>query len=236
MAFGSIRRAIPSACRALLLASLMACDGSARTDDASDTAHAAPIATGDSTGSISDAPVAPRASTMANSALDDTSVMRLIAAVDRGEAAAGRQAVLKATQSDVKAYGRRIMEEHDADLTELQRLAAAANIGLEGTLAVAGSDNPAVVQLHQNLEATMSQLRVATGVNFDRQYISSQLAGHQQVLALLRENESRLHNSDVRRHVAGMMTLLEKHLERARRIQLKLRVDSTTSAGSVPRR
>jgi len=191
---------------------------------------------GDRAGAVSGETVAPRASTMANSALDDTSAMRLMAAVDRGEAAAGRQAVIKATQSDVKAYGRSKMEEHDADLTELQRLAAAANIALEGTLAVAGSDNPAVLQLHQNLEATMSQLRVATGVNFDRQYISSQLAGHQQVLALLRQNESRLQNSDVRRHVAGMTTLLEKHLERARQIHLKLRVDSTTAAGTVDRR
>lgn len=241
MFFAFMRHARPAFFAATSLSGILACGSrSTDADDMRDTGTAVAM-TADSAAAMSGAIPAAGSATMANSALNDTSVLYLIAAVNRGEVDAGRLASTKATQADVKAYGRMMLQEHAADLATLEQIASNAGIALDTGVAprapgdvpsANGSSTPAgaVVQLEQNLQQTISQLRVATGTTFDRQYLAAQLAGHRQVLDLLRANEPRLQNPTIRQHATAMAVAVEKHLARARELQTKMSADSTGAA------
>ncbi|MES3033505.1 MAG: DUF4142 domain-containing protein [Gemmatimonadota bacterium] len=234
--YPAARRTLTHTAVALLAATLGACGGSDRAATAADSAALA-TATADTP---STAPPAAGTTTMANATLGDTSMVQLIVAIDRAEAAGGKLASTKATQPDVKAYGRTMMEEHEADLVRIRQIATAAGIPLDTSsttrgpgdvpAAAGGTTNAAIIQLEQNQQQTFSQLQVATGADFGRQYLASQLASHQQVIDLLRLNEGRLVNPDIRAHVSAMSAAVAKHLARAKQLQQKVGGDGATTA------
>jgi putative membrane protein len=90
--------------------------------------------------------------------LNDTSLVALIAMVDRSEAEIGQLAVTKATNAEVKAYARAMVSDHRADLTRITRLAANSKIMLPSSNAVVASGN-----VTSTSAGTLDTSRVGTG-------------------------------------------------------------------------
>lgn len=112
--------------------------------------------------------------------------------------------------------------------------AGTGTAGTGSTSAVTSSD-ATIRQLEQMQAQSMSQLQSTTGADFDKAYMSSQVAAHTQVLDVLRQNESQLTNADVKAHVTAMSQSVEKHLKRAKEIQQKIGGgDSTSTAAMSP--
>lgn len=111
--------------------------------------------------------------------------------------------------------------------------AGTGTAGMGATSAVTSSD--ATIRNVEQMQAqTMSQLQSATGTEFDKAYVSSQIAAHTQVLDLLRQNESQLSNAGVKAHVTALAQSIEKHLQRAKEIEKKLGGGDSTSAAMSP--
>lgn len=121
----------------------------------------------------------------------------------------------------------------NTNATGIGGTAGTGTAGMGATSAVTSSD--ATIRNVEQMQAqTMSQLQSATGAEFDKAYISSQIATHTQVLDLLRQNESQLSNAGVKAHVAALTQSVEKHLLRAKEIHQKLGGADSTSAVMSP--
>ncbi len=197
----------------------------------------------------------------------DASVASFIATVNQAEISSSRLASTKARNSNVKAYARDMLEEHQREMQELQQLssrsgwtmpdstlmtgttgtssAAARNAGTAsatgnsgaagqtganqtgaGSAAQGGAAGASLEstmsQIQQSHQAAMQQLRRLTGAQFDRAYMDSQVAGHQQALDVLRQHVNSLQNSELRSKATAMQSAVEQHLKRAQDITRNL--------------
>lgn len=93
-----------------------------------------------------------------------------------------------------------------------------------------GATNPAgdsrlntmLMQMQQTNQTAMQQLRSATGAEFDRGYMDSQLAAHQQVLDLLNQYMNNVQSNELRTYLTDMKNSVTQHKERAEQIRQKL--------------
>lgn len=86
----------------------------------------------------------------------------------------------------------------------------------------AGMMSNTMTQLQQSHEQAMTQLRTATGAEFDRAYMDNQVTAHQQTLDVLRQHSTSVQNSDLRGKVSAMEKDVADHLRRAQDITQKL--------------
>ncbi len=82
--------------------------------------------------------------------------------------------------------------------------------------------NTMMQQMMQTQQTAMQQLRSATGAEFDRSYMDSQLAGHQQVLDMLNQYMNNVQSNELRTYVTDVKNSVQKHKERAEQIRQKL--------------
>lgn len=79
-----------------------------------------------------------------------------------------------------------------------------------------------LMQMQETNNQAMQSLKSQSGAAFDKAYMDSQLAAHQQVLDLLRQHSSQIQNNELRTHVSQMQSSVEQHLNKAKEIRDKL--------------
>ena len=79
-----------------------------------------------------------------------------------------------------------------------------------------------MMQMQQTNSQAMQTLRGLSGAAFDRSYMDSQLAAHQQLLDVLRQYGNQVQNNDLRSHVSQIQSSVEQHLNKAKEIRDKL--------------
>lgn len=82
--------------------------------------------------------------------------------------------------------------------------------------------NTMMMEMQDMQAKSMQALRSASGAEFDRSYIDSQLAGHQQTLDLLNQYMNNVQNNDLRTYLNDVKASVEKHRARAEEIRSKL--------------
>jgi putative membrane protein len=187
---------------------LMACgtkDDAAAADSAAGT-----VATADSTATMNATPAGAM----------DASVASFIDNVNQAEVEAGTLASTKARNADVKAFAKEMVDAHQKAMTELRDLGTRNQWMLPDS--TGGSLSSVVSQMQQMHRTSMDQLRAASGAQFDKAYIDSQVTGHQQVLDVLNQQAASLQNGDLRSKVAEIQKDVETHLKRAQEIAQKL--------------
>lgn len=170
----------------------------------------------------------------------DPSIASFTAMVNMSEIEAGRLATTKARNADVKNYAKDMVDGHQQAMNELRELSSRSGWPLpepngaaaSGTVPTrAGNDAAAqggsmmgntMTQMQQAHAQAMTKLQSATGAAFDRAYMDSQVAAHQQVLDVLRQHASSVQNADLRTKVTDMQKDVEEHLRRAQEIAQKL--------------
>jgi len=151
---------------------------------------------------------------------DGDAAMQLVE-INNAEVALGRTASTKAQNAAVKSFAEMMVKDHTAALTKLR--------DVQGV----GSTDMKPNSKHQ---ATADRLSKLSGAEFDREYISAMVSGHQEALEFL-EKHSRTTTSNTTSNTtsagtAGKMSLakiseemiptVREHLQQAQKIQRDL--------------
>jgi putative membrane protein len=145
--------------------------------------------------------------------LGDADIANVIHEVNAGEIAAGKIAQTKATNADVKAYAREMVQAH----TAMDKKGAKIT-GQQGATNATIRDS--IVNANQ---AMGSQLQSAnSGAEFDKAYIDGQVQGHQNALSFLQAAQNQTQNADLKKMIDAAIPDVQKHLDRARSLQSKV--------------
>jgi putative membrane protein len=145
--------------------------------------------------------------------LGDADIANVIHEVNAGEIAAGKIAQTKASNADVKAFAREMVQAH----TAMDRKGAKIT-GEQGATNAAMRDS--IVNANQ---AMGSQLQSAnSGADFDRAYIQGQVMSHQNTLNFLQAAQNQSQNSDLKQMITAAIPDVQRHLEHAQALQSKV--------------
>lgn len=144
--------------------------------------------------------------TPAASALNkaDQKIVMDMARANMAEVEAGKMAVSKSQNAEVKAYGQRMIDDHSKALTDVTTLAQTKGVKL-----------PTEVDAKQ--KAMAAKLGKMDGEAFDREYMKQAgVADHTRVHAMLKKASTRAKDPDVKALAVKMMPTIEEHLTTAK--------------------
>jgi len=126
------------------------------------------------------------------------------------EIVAGRMALEKTKNAEVKQFAQQMIAEHTKAGNELKALATKKSftppMDLDGE--------------HKTMAADMSKL---TGEEFDRAYMRGQVADHQKTVALFEAQANGGTDADAKAYAAKTLPTLKMHLEMAEKLNGKMK-------------
>ncbi len=120
----------------------------------------------------------------------------------------GLLAVSRAQSQDIKQFGQHMIDDHTANNQELMTL-----------LEQKGITPPAAVDRKHSREA--AQLQKLSGAAFDRAYIKDQIAGHQQMAAMMQTEIQSGSDPDLKAFARKTLPTIQQHLQMAQQLQGK---------------
>ncbi|RYF80704.1 MAG: DUF4142 domain-containing protein [Comamonadaceae bacterium] len=136
----------------------------------------------------------------------DAAFMKQAAENNHAEVESGRLAMEKASDPQIKAFARQMVEDHTAKGRELSALAAAKGVDLP--------DGPSMMQ-----KGKLKLLSTADGANFDKRYAQTMgVVAHEDTVALFRKAASDARDPDVKAFAAKTLPALEHHLQMGRQL------------------
>ena len=125
------------------------------------------------------------------------------------EIQAAQIAQKKAQNADVKSFAAMMIKDHTAMTNEMKPLITAA-----------GQTVPA--ELDQRRKGFLDNLNAATGADFDKVYMTQQVAAHQETLTLLNGYAENGDDAGLKAAAAKNAPKVQQHLEQAQQLQTKL--------------
>ena len=122
------------------------------------------------------------------------------------EIEAGRMAQERAKSADVKSFGKMMVTDHTALTNEMKPLIQAA-----------GQTPPA--ELDQRRKGMLDNLRAATAADFDKVYLTQQVAAHEETLTLMQGYAQNAADAGLKAAAATAAPKVQAHLARARALQ-----------------
>jgi len=125
------------------------------------------------------------------------------------EVAAGKMAVGKSQNADVKAFAQQMIDDHSKALTEVQTLAQAKGVTLP-------------TELDAKHKAMAAKLDKLSGDKFDKEYMKNAgVSDHKTVHAMLMKDEKAAKDADVKALAGKMLPVVEQHMKSAQMITAK---------------
>jgi putative membrane protein len=141
-----------------------------------------------------------------------------MAIANMAEIELGKMAVERSTNAGVKKFGQMMVDDHTMALDKLKQIAAAHNVVLP----------TAIDDRHRELHDKLMPLK---GAEFDKQYVTAMVNGHEDVLdslgsrvdranpqAVVAETSDNLVTTDVNRWAADAYPVVQRHLESAKNL------------------
>ncbi|HXG86658.1 MAG TPA: DUF4142 domain-containing protein [Pyrinomonadaceae bacterium] len=141
---------------------------------------------------------------------DANGFMTAAAYSSNAEIEAGKMAVSKAQNAEVKQFAQEMIADHTRANKELMPIAAKKNVTLPTDL------DPE----HKAMAADMSKL---SGAEFDKEYMEGQVADHEKTVALLQSQVDGGTDADAKAFATKTLPAVKMHLEMARKINAKLK-------------
>ncbi|KQQ36228.1 hypothetical protein ASF61_08575 [Duganella sp. Leaf126] len=130
-----------------------------------------------------------------------------IAQANMAEVAAGKIAVEKSTNPEVKAFAQKMIDDHTTGLDETKKVAQAKNVTLP--------DAPDAA--HQKMAADLQKL---SGAAFDKAYIrQGGVADHAKVHAALKKDMTSAKDADIKALAAKLEPIVAEHGAMAKKVQ-----------------
>lgn len=157
--------------------------------------------------------------------LSEPDMMALIGASNAGEIATSKAAQPKLTDSEVKSFARRMIDEHTTMQGMADKLATKLNV-TPGTPQMATDKKSMANQMAEQLGTA------AKGAGLDRQYIDGQVQAHQQTLTELQGMQN-TQNAELRTLITTAIPKVQAHLTEAQRLQGKLSQGGAATGASA---
>jgi putative membrane protein len=136
----------------------------------------------------------------------DQKIVADMAIANMAEIDAGKMALNKTQNAEVKAFAQQMVDDHTKALTDVTALAQSKNMSLPTEV-----DAP-----HKAMAAKLDKL---SGAPFDKAYMAEAgVSDHTKVHAKLKGFESKAKDADVKALAAKMLPTVEQHLQRAKDI------------------
>lgn len=150
----------------------------------------------------------------ATTAMSDANIAAVIATANASEIADGQMAARRAQSADVKAFAKQLVADHGAFQKKIDAAARAAHVTPRP---------PATVDsMKQHARQADDTLAHLSGAAFDRAWVAHEVAGHQKTMADLQRMQSMAQSQQLRDAIAGGVTTVRGHLEKAQALQSKL--------------
>jgi putative membrane protein len=154
------------------------------------------------------------AASAASSGLTDANIVYILDQANAADSARGRVAQTKATNAEVKSFGRLMVGEHHALRQQGQALAKKLNVTPE---------RPASDQSEAQAKQEMDSLNaLAKGKAWDKAYIDYEVGYHQAVLQTATKALDAAQNQELKDLIKKAAPVIQHHLDRAQAIQKKL--------------
>jgi putative membrane protein len=141
----------------------------------------------------------------AGTAMADTKFMKEAAEGGMAEVALGQLAVEKASSSDVKKFGQRMVDDHSKANDQLKQLATEKKVDLPQ-------------DLNAKDKATKATLEKLPGDQFDQAYMKDMVKDHKKDVSDFRRESKSAHDPDVKQFASQTLPTLEDHLKQAESI------------------
>jgi putative membrane protein len=138
----------------------------------------------------------------AGAAMADTKFMKEAAEGGMAEVALGQLAAEKASSSEVKKFGQRMVDDHSKANDELKQLASQKNVDLPKDLSAKD-------------KATKAMLEKLSGEQFDQAYMKDMVKDHKKDVSDFRRESKSAQDPDVKKFAAETLPTLEDHLKQA---------------------
>lgn len=149
-------------------------------------------------------------------------VLGLLAASNAADSAIGALGAMHGSSPDVKEFGRMIQREHHALRAEV------ADLGRQLGIAVA----PPSVPPDEAPAAAEEALRGAQqGPVWDRAYVEYSMTAHQAAFENAARALAAARGAEIRQFIARSVPILQKHLDKAQRLQRQLATSRPDTAG-----
>lgn len=122
---------------------------------------------------------------------------------DMYEIEAGKMASTKAKSADVKAFGKMMVDQHTAMMTEMKPL-----------VATAGKTPP--TGLDERRQGFLDNLKAASAADFDKVYLTQQVAAHEEALTLMKGYADNGSDAGLKAGAAKAVPKIEEHLAKAK--------------------
>ena len=196
---------------ALTLGAAAALAACAKKDDVATTGDSAAAAA-----ATTPADSAAAAATPTASAKTDADFVAALAVTNGGEIATGKLASTKATDAEVKAFAKMLVDDHMAMSKEGDQLAAKLNLPVTKP----GDEAKDAAETGKDVS---EDLKGKTGKDFDKAFMEAQIDAHQKALDLLNEIvNSTSANAELKTLAQGAVPKVQAHLDRAKTLKEKL--------------
>jgi putative membrane protein len=143
--------------------------------------------------------------------LSDANIVSLLAIANKSDIEGGQLAQTKAADPQVRSYGTRMVNDHQAMLDQGQQLSKQLMV------------NPMEPELGQQLlsdhERSMQLLQGKSGEQFDRAYIDHEIQMHQKIIQLVQQAEGSARAPQLRQLLQQSKPALENHLQQAQQVK-----------------
>jgi len=142
---------------------------------------------------------------------DETSAPEFVAkaaASDMFEIEAGRIALERSTNAEVKAFAQMMVDGHARTTTDLKAAIAASGLTITP---------PAT--LPDDKSSALADLRAVDAAGFDRAYMNGQVDAHQAALNLMSRYAQDGDSPQIKAAAAAMLPTIQSHLDRARTLR-----------------
>jgi len=143
--------------------------------------------------------------------LSDANIVSLLAIANKSDIEGGQLAQTKAADPQVRSYGTRMVNDHQAMLDQGQQLSKQLMV------------NPMEPELGQQLlsdhERSMQLLQGKSGEQFDRAYIDHEIQMHQKIIQLVQQAKCSEQAPQLRQLLQQSKPALENHLQQAQQVK-----------------
>jgi putative membrane protein len=147
---------------------------------------------------------------------EDQTFMRDAAQSNQMEVQLGGTASQKATNDRVKAFGKRMNEDHSKANKELEALAQKKNVQLPKSL-------------DSKHKSEVDRLSKLSGNDFDRQYMDAMVKHHKEDVQKFERASKNAKDSDVKELASKQLPTLKEHLDLAQTTQKELKKGVNTA-------
>ena len=148
-------------------------------------------------------------------ARSDGDLVAAIHAVNDAEIESGNAALAAAKSEDVKAFARRMVDDHTVSNAKIDRWLAAES-------GVTSAEGPMTRTFRAGAARDKQQLAGKTGADFERAYVAQQIEAHQATLAVI-DSEGRGASQSLTGLLEDARNMAAGHLEHARTLQARIK-------------